>query len=104
MTVFIARCPEHGLHGEREECFVCGGPVEQVEMVEVRSLPADNTDALLAEARALADEWQSRPSKTRVFAAHLLLRRLCIKIENLRAAAYLNGIERDELRDRLGMP
>lgn len=96
MTVFIARCPEHGLHGEREECFVCGGPVEQVEMVEVRSLPADNTDALLAEARA--------PSKTRVFAAHLLLRRLCIKIENLRAAAYLNGIERDELRDRLGMP
>jgi hypothetical protein len=29
----IARCPEHGLHGERTECYVCGGPVEQVEMV-----------------------------------------------------------------------
>lgn len=34
MSVQIARCPEHGLHGERDECFVCGGPVEQVKMVE----------------------------------------------------------------------
>lgn len=32
-SVKIARCPEHGLHGERSECFVCGGPVDQVEMV-----------------------------------------------------------------------
>lgn len=31
--VEIARCPIHGLHGERTECFVCGGPVEQVPMV-----------------------------------------------------------------------
>jgi len=29
-TVHIARCTEHGLHGERTECFVCAGPVEQV--------------------------------------------------------------------------
>lgn len=29
----IARCPEHGLHGERTDCFACGGPVEQVPMV-----------------------------------------------------------------------
>jgi hypothetical protein len=34
-SVTIARCPEHGLHGERTECFVCGGPVEQIEMVPV---------------------------------------------------------------------
>lgn len=33
----IAYCPEHGLHGERQECFVCGGPVERVEMVPARS-------------------------------------------------------------------
>lgn len=33
MTVNIARCPEHGLHGQRIECHVCGGPVEQVPMV-----------------------------------------------------------------------
>lgn len=33
MTVNIARCPEHGLHGERPECFACGGPVERVAMV-----------------------------------------------------------------------
>lgn len=32
-TVEIARCPEHGLHGERTECFVCGGDVERVPMV-----------------------------------------------------------------------
>lgn len=31
-VVYIAECPEHGLHGEREDCFVCGGPVEQVPM------------------------------------------------------------------------
>jgi hypothetical protein len=29
----IARCPEHGLHGARSECFICGGAVEQVPMV-----------------------------------------------------------------------
>lgn len=30
----IARCAEHGLHGQRDDCFVCRGPVEQVEMHE----------------------------------------------------------------------
>ena len=34
-VTYIARCPEHGLHGERTECFVCKGPVEQVPMVEL---------------------------------------------------------------------
>lgn len=34
-VVEIARCPIHGLHGERDECFECGGPVEKVRMVEV---------------------------------------------------------------------
>lgn len=38
-AVLIARCPEHGLHGERDECFECGGAVDQVEMVEVARLP-----------------------------------------------------------------
>lgn len=33
--VRIARCPEHGLHGERQDCFVCGKPVEQATMIEV---------------------------------------------------------------------
>lgn len=35
VAVCIARCPEHGLHGERIACFVCDGQVEQVEMVPV---------------------------------------------------------------------
>jgi hypothetical protein len=37
--VYIARCPEHGLHGCRETCHDCGGPVEQVPMVEVGRNP-----------------------------------------------------------------
>ena len=40
-TVNIARCPEHGLHGERTECFVCGRPVEQVPMVEKAPVEAE---------------------------------------------------------------
>jgi hypothetical protein len=38
VSVFIARCPEHGLHGDRQDCFECGGSVEQVEMVEAATL------------------------------------------------------------------
>lgn len=34
-SVNIARCPEHGLHGARDECFECGKPVEQIPMVPV---------------------------------------------------------------------
>ena len=40
--VYIARCPEHGLHGQRDSCFVCGGPVEQVPFVERDSSPAES--------------------------------------------------------------
>lgn len=29
----IAYCSEHGLHGERDDCFECGRWVEQVPMV-----------------------------------------------------------------------
>jgi hypothetical protein len=32
-SIDIARCPEHGLQGERQGCFICGGPVEPVAMV-----------------------------------------------------------------------
>lgn len=34
-AVAIARCPEHGLHGMRVECYVCGEGVELVAMVGV---------------------------------------------------------------------
>lgn len=37
-VVKIARCPEHGLHGCRETCFECGGPVEQVDLVDASEL------------------------------------------------------------------
>lgn len=35
-VVYVARCPQHGLHGCRDTCFECDGPVEQVPMVEVK--------------------------------------------------------------------
>ncbi len=57
--VCIARCPEHGLHGERQECFVCGGPVEQVLMAPAEVMgpklerillrAQDDVDTLAAE-------------------------------------------------------
>lgn len=34
----IAYCPEHGLHGDRAECFVCGLPVQQITMVPLMLL------------------------------------------------------------------
>jgi hypothetical protein len=39
-VVYIARCPECGLHGERSSCFECGGEVEQVAMVTVEEVEA----------------------------------------------------------------
>lgn len=44
----IACCPEHGLHGQREECFVCGGAVEQVAVVPVE-------ESLTLESRICLD-------------------------------------------------
>jgi hypothetical protein len=32
-VVNIAYCPDHGLHGSRRTCFVCGRAAEQVPMV-----------------------------------------------------------------------
>lgn len=29
----IARCEVHGLHGQRERCYVCDRPCDQVEMI-----------------------------------------------------------------------
>jgi hypothetical protein len=31
--VFVPRCPEHGLQGQRDDCFECGGRVEQIPLV-----------------------------------------------------------------------
>jgi hypothetical protein len=65
-VVHVARCPEHGLHGERSECFVCGGEVEQVPLVPLSALAAVEADLaearrenerLRASMRDLAEEW-----------------------------------------------
>lgn len=36
----IASCPIHGLHGCRDKCHTCGGPVDQIPMVELADLHA----------------------------------------------------------------
>lgn len=61
----IARCPEHGLHGQRSRCFVCHGDVEQTEMVA----KADY-DRVVAALRAVRDY---RPPTKRVRAAVVLV-------------------------------
>lgn len=48
--VTIARCPKHGLHGRRDFCFDCNGPVEQVAMLpvaELEKLQPDEGDVLV---------------------------------------------------------
>lgn len=47
----IAYCPEHGLHGERDHCFACGKPVQQIRMI-----PADDAQAAVAKLEEAADE------------------------------------------------
>lgn len=58
-VIYIAKCSEHGLHGERDECFDCGKPVDQVGFVradlylEIRGrLERGRDDAMTA--------WKSR--------------------------------------------
>lgn len=46
----IAKCPTHGLHGQRTECFVCDGPIEQVPMIPVASI-VDELEAVIEKAK-----------------------------------------------------
>lgn len=48
-VVNVAWCPEHGLHGQRTQCHVCGGPVEQVPMVSVSAVDGPSVTGLLSE-------------------------------------------------------
>lgn len=59
--VKIACCPEHGLHGERSECFVCGGPVEQVEYVPANQLRG--AVSALTDVRAYAESLKRSPER-----------------------------------------
>jgi hypothetical protein len=54
-AIAVARCPQHGLHGLRSECFECNGEVEQVVYIEegrVRVI-CDERDRLRAENERL---------------------------------------------------
>jgi hypothetical protein len=54
--VNIARCAEHGLHGERSECFICGGPVEQVSMMTADYFSRAEIEWLESAARNAASD------------------------------------------------
>lgn len=69
-AVFLfARCPEHGLHGERDDCFVCSGPVEHVPMVtaeQFRRVQAqrDELRQVIKDHRAtVVTSWDARAEK-----------------------------------------
>lgn len=89
-TVFIAKCSIHGLHGDRSECFVCGGPVEQVAMVPAQSCESlerledmtrqwrNLTEDLLSAAREMrgaADQMTSAASGMREAAGTMYMAR-----------------------------
>lgn len=68
----VARCAEHGLHGCRDRCFVCGGPVEQVDMVELADVVTPSPGGVstleltTAEARALLESLSVLPPPVRI--------------------------------------
>lgn len=77
VAVSIASCPEHGLHGARQECFICSGEVDQVAYVRADKVHAlaDERDALRAELgrlhsslRGIAD-YAKTASRTSRFAS-----------------------------------
>lgn len=80
-AVCIARCDEHGLHGERTECFVCGGPVTQVPMVSADSLAEAEMQRDMAEAhlnptiRLLQGRWLAHEQGVDEVVARLLAER-----------------------------
>ena len=75
LKVNIARCEEHGLHGERDECFVCGGGVEQVPMVPLNDLMARVAD-LQGDAKREFDDEGSLADSGKFSALGGLLREL----------------------------
>lgn len=69
-VVHIARCPAHGLHGERAECFECGEPVERVPMVAVDYFTAAELEWLEAAARGAAGDRIATFERPRPACAH----------------------------------
>jgi hypothetical protein len=51
-TIKIACCDQHGLHGQRNSCFECGGPVAQIEFVSLSDhrVEVEALDTKLEEA------------------------------------------------------
>jgi hypothetical protein len=62
-TSHIAYCPEHGLHGERDTCFACGGPVLQIPMRAIVSDSAVREIAEFAATNFRASEWEEWTSE-----------------------------------------
>jgi hypothetical protein len=55
-TFNIAYCPEHGVHGERDKCWECWRPVEQIPMRAVVSVDAERERLLNVIERLLSDD------------------------------------------------
>lgn len=61
-VVLVARCPTHGLHGLRQQCYVCDGPVEQVPMLPLEEMREEWTVAMVrdAEPPVFAYQWTTK--------------------------------------------
>lgn len=74
-VAYIAKCAEHGLHGERDDCFVCGEPVAMIGYVradlhlQVHSARGRHE----AEARRLRAENERLRETMREAAGHLCM-------------------------------
>jgi hypothetical protein len=93
MSARISRCAEHGLHGARPECFVCGEPVERVLMLAVDDVlkPGPVRSAVIAAAAStLRMDLGLCGDRARVVAERAVDRALAI------AVVHVNGIGNEE--------
>jgi hypothetical protein len=65
--VSIACCPDHGLHGARERCFVCGGDVEQIPMVPCDDAAVERAAKAYAAFRTPTIGWHPETDSYAVY-------------------------------------
>lgn len=84
----IASCPEHGVHGQRDVCYDCGGPVERLLMV-----PAAKVAVAWRALERQRDRWIQHALGA-ALTAYSLRRQLSLEFEHTRRLlAALKDIE-----------
>jgi hypothetical protein len=76
LSATIAWCPEHGLQGDRDECFKCGRQVEEVELVAL-------ADYRLMQRHAAEQENAARRQAERAAVAERRLADFAIRLREI---------------------